>query len=63
MTFKKYEAASSGATHKAVDATIVDILMPHTELADSSGNFIRSAVYAAGGWLARGKKETGSWGF
>lgn len=60
---KKFEAAATGATHAAVDGSIVDALMPHVPLADSTSNFIRSAIYGVGGWVLATRKHTGSFGF
>jgi hypothetical protein len=60
---KKVEAAATGGTHVIVDGTIVDALMPHTMLGDSTSNFIRSAVYGVGGWVLATRKHTGGWGF
>lgn len=60
MAFKKFTTAAATKTHGTEDASIVDLLMPHTELEGSSANFLRSGGYALLGWVARGKKETGS---
>lgn len=56
---KKYEAAASGGTHKQVDATITDVLLPHAEL-DSTGSMVRSAIYVAGTYFVTRKVITGS---
>lgn len=61
-TFQKFVPAASGATHVAADASIVDILMPHVELVGSTANFLRSGVYALGGWVGRGYRDTKSFG-
>lgn len=58
--FKKFDAAATTKTHGEVDASIVDVLMPTTPLSDSTSNLARAAAYGLGGWLLRGKKETGN---
>jgi hypothetical protein len=59
MAFEKFSKDAATKTHGAVEATMIDLVMPHIELVGSTNNTIRSGVYALGGWLARGKKETG----
>lgn len=63
MSFQKFsDTAAATKTHVAVDATIIDVIMPHTELVGSTANFVRSGVYALGGWLGRGYRDTKTFG-
>lgn len=56
-TFKKYSPDAVTKTHGEVDASLVDLIMPHTELCGTMANAIRSTVYFGGGWIGRGVKE------
>lgn len=58
--FKKFDASATTKTHGETDATIIDVIMPTVPLSDSTSNLARAAVYGLGGWLLRGRKETGS---
>lgn len=60
---QKFEVAATGATHAAVDATLMDVLNPTVPLADSTGNLLRVGVYGVGAWLARGYRDNKSFGF
>jgi hypothetical protein len=60
MAIEKFTTAATTKTHGVESGTLVDLFMPHVELVGSTNNFMRSGIYALGGWLARGKKETGS---
>lgn len=57
--FKKYSKDATDKTHGEVDASIVDVVLPLEPL-NQTGNIVRAGVHIAGAWLARGKKETGS---
>lgn len=61
MAFKKFSKDAATKTHGEVDASMVDVLMPHTELVGSGANTIRSAAYGAVGYVAATKKHTGNW--
>lgn len=54
---KKFVPAVTGATHVAVDATILEVILPTTALADNTSNLIRSGTHVLGGWLARGYRD------
>lgn len=58
--FKKFTTTAATKTHGEEDATLIDVVNPTVALSDSMSNLARSALYGFGGWLARGKKETGS---
>lgn len=62
-TFKKFVEAETGGTHKEADATLVDVIMPTTPLAGSTGNLARAAIYGVGGWVLATRKHTGKFGF
>lgn len=56
---QKYDDTATTKTHGLVDGTFVDVLLPTVPL-DTTGNMLRTVLYAGGAWLLRGKKETGS---
>lgn len=60
-TFKKYSEDATVKTVGEVDATLVDVIMPHTELVGSMSNTLRSGIYALVGWTTRGVKEGKGW--
>jgi len=61
--FKKFSNTATEKTHGIVDASIVDGLMPHTELAGSTSNLLRSGAHIALGWVGRGYRDTKSFSF
>lgn len=63
MNFEKFDSAAAQKTHGVVSASFVDVLMPHTELKGSTANLLRSAAYAAIGWVGSNYKKTGNFGF
>lgn len=60
---KKFAPATTGATHVAVDATIMEVLLPTTPLADNTSNLVRAGAYAIGGWMARGYRDNKTFSF
>jgi len=63
MAFQKFSDTATTKTHGAVDASMIDVLMPHTELVGSTSNLMRSAAYGVIGWVGRGYRDTKSFGF
>lgn len=57
--FKKLSTDAATKTHGEADATVIDVLVPTTPLADSTSNLARAAAYFGIGWVGRGKKLTG----
>lgn len=60
MAFQKFSTDAATKTHGTVDASIIDVLMPHTELEGTTANFLRSGAYGLIGWLARGYRDSKS---
>lgn len=62
FTDKIAKDATTGAT-STVAGSFVDVLMPHTVLADPLANTARCAAYAIVGWLGRGYRDNKTVGF
>lgn len=60
-TFKKYSNDAAVKTVGEVDATLVDVILPHTELVGAMANTVRSGIYGLAGWTLRGVKEGKGW--
>lgn len=58
---QKYDDTATTKTHGLVDGTFMDVILPTVPL-DTTGNLLRTGLYALGAWVIRGKKETGNFG-
>lgn len=59
---KKYSDTAVTKTHGLVDGSLIDLVNPAVPL-DTFGETVRMGVSGAAGWVLRGKKETGNFGF
>lgn len=62
LTDKFVKNAATGVVTVA-EGSFVDLVMPHTTLADPVANTIRCGAYAGLGWLGRGYKDNKTIGF
>lgn len=60
MAFEKFSKDAATKTHGAVEASVIDLVMPTTELVGTTANVIRSAAHVAGGYMWAKKKITGN---
>lgn len=60
MAFEKFSTTAETKTHGAVEASVVDLVMPTTELVGTTANVIRSAAHVGAGYLFAKKKITGN---
>lgn len=60
---KVMEEASSGATHKAVDGTLVDVINPLALPGDTTSALLKQGVAAAVGWFGRGYRDNKKFSF
>lgn len=60
---KKFEAATSGATHKEVDGNLIDLINPTVALSDSTSNILRMGAVGLAAWVGRGYKENRTFSF
>lgn len=60
MAFEKFSTSAANKTHGVVEASLVDVLLPHVELVGGLANMTRSAAYTGAGYLLAKKKITGN---
>jgi len=58
---KKYEAATTGATHAEVDCTLLEAANPFGPPVDTTGQLIRSAVVGGAVAVIQSKRLADSW--
>lgn len=60
MAFEKFSKDAATKTHGVVEASVIDVVLPHTELVGTAANVFRSGAYVAGGYMWAKKKHTGN---
>lgn len=60
MAFEKFSKDAATKTHGAVEASVIDLVLPTTELVGTTANVIRSGAHVAGGYMWAKKKITGN---
>lgn len=59
---KKYSDTAGTKTHGLIDGNLIDLVNPGVAL-DTFGETLRMGASGVVGWVLRGKKETGNFGF